>query len=253
LKIREITSSKNRDYGIFTQILTGRGIKKHRLTLMAGLKSVREVLRDYPEKCQAALTSGPGRVEVSLPPETTLYRIDGELFDKLDIYGTGPPLLVLKTDPLPRWLDSDRPTGCTLFIPFQDPSNVGAVIRAAAAFEVARVVILEEAANPFHHRSLRAAGSTVFRIPIFQGPSLKQLGETGEPLFTLDRQGQEVRGFKFPRAFGLAPGLEGPGLPDSLKRLPKLSVPINPAVESLNAAMAVGIVLYEWRRGERET
>ena len=44
------------------------------------------------------------------------------------------------------WSDKDHGTGCTLFIPFQDPGNVGTVIRSAAAFGVSKVVLLKEAA-----------------------------------------------------------------------------------------------------------
>ena len=70
------------------------------------------------------------------------------------------------------WSDDEPwPDGCTLFVPFQDPENVGAVIRSAAAFGVARVVLLREAAHPFHPRSSRAAGPALFQVPLQVGPA----------------------------------------------------------------------------------
>lgn len=250
MRTREITSLNNPAFRIYSQILSGRGLKKHGLTIMSGLKQVREVVRDFPDKLEAVLTAGPGRLPFGVPEGTALTRLDKELFDQLDLYGTGPPLAIIRVEPLLPWDDRNWPPGCSLFIPFQDPGNVGAVIRTAVAFEVPRIVLLKEAAHPFHHRTLRAAGTAAFTIPMFQGPSLRDLEEVETPLLTLDRGGQDIGGFRFPETFGLLPGLEGTGLPAGLKRLKALSIPVSPRVESLNAAMAVGLALYEWRRGK---
>ncbi len=123
----------------------------------------------------------------------------------------------------------------------------------AAAFGVSRVVLLKEAAHPFHHKSTRAAGSTLFRVPILEGPSIRGLRRLSEPLIALSPDGQDVAGYRFPPVFGLVPGLEGPGIPAGLKRQVTLSIPMAPGVESLNSSLAAGIVLYLWRRGVDET
>jgi 16S rRNA (guanine527-N7)-methyltransferase len=134
-------------------------------------------------------------------------------------------------------------------VPFQDPENVGAVLRSAAAFGVARVVLLQEAAHPFHPRSARAAGSALLRVPMLQGPSITALVTQRAPLLALSANGCDVGGFTFPSRFGLLPGLEGPGLPESLRTPAALSIPMQPGTESLNAAAATAIALYVWSRG----
>ncbi len=56
------------------------------------------------------------------------YRLSKPLFKELDVAGTNSPLLLVNVPPLPAWSDDQPwPEGCTLFIPFQDPENVGAV------------------------------------------------------------------------------------------------------------------------------
>jgi tRNA G18 (ribose-2'-O)-methylase SpoU len=126
---------------------------------------------------------------------------------------------------------------------------VGAVIRTAAGLGVSRVVILKEAAHPFHPKSVRVAGSSIFRVPILEGPPLKELVTSGAPLITLSPKGEDVDKYQFPSSFCLVPGLEGPGIPECLERAATLAIPMKNGVESLNAAMATGIVLYLWQRG----
>ncbi|MFX0200597.1 MAG: TrmH family RNA methyltransferase, partial [Candidatus Hodarchaeota archaeon] len=58
---------------------------------------------------------------------------------------------------------------------------------------------------------------------------------------------RDIAKYKFPSSFGLLPGLEGPGLPDNLKQMTSLAIPMEPRVESINAALATGIALYLWR------
>jgi 16S rRNA (guanine527-N7)-methyltransferase len=133
-----------------------------------------------------------------------------------------------------------------LFIPFQDPENVGAVIRSAAAFGVVRVVLLREAAHPFHPRSSRAAGPALFQVPLLQGPSIHDLGSRHVPMIALDTSGPELNECPFLPRFGLVAGLEGPGLPERLRQGERRRIAMVPGVESLNAGTAVAIALYAW-------
>lgn len=245
--IKEITSRSNPEYKMFIRLLKGQGVKKHGLTLISGLKQALEVAKDFPERCEGVI-SGKGALSwEGLPEGAPRYLLSDDLFREVDMHGTGPPILLVRVARLPLWEARSRPPGCTLFIPFQDPVNVGAVIRCAAAFGVARVVLLKESAQPFHHKSIRAAGSTVLRVPLFEGPSIQQLATTEFPIITLSAGGKRLDAHTFPPSFGLLPGLEGPGLPREAAHFPALAIPMEPGVESLNAAVATGIALYVWR------
>ena len=56
--------------------------------------------------------------------------------------------------------------------------------------------------------------------------------------------------FEFPESFCLVPGLEGPGIPESLDGARNVSIPMANGIESLNAAMATGIMLYLWQKSK---
>jgi tRNA G18 (ribose-2'-O)-methylase SpoU len=205
-------------------------------------------MEDFPDRCVGLVVSNKQDVpKESMPDQITIYRLAIDLFREMDVHGTNQPILQIRVDPLPEWSDKHWPSGCTLFVPFQDPTNVGAVIRSAAAFGVSRVVMLREAAHPFHHKSVRAAGSTILRVSLLEGPSIKELVKTRVPLITLSPKGKNIASYKFPTTFGLLPGLEGPGLPESLRHATSLAIPMEPSIESINAALATGIALYMWR------
>jgi 16S rRNA (guanine(527)-N(7))-methyltransferase RsmG len=241
--IREITSASNPVFKRCRDILGGPGIRKHGEAILAGARIRDEVLERFPEHVLGWLTGEEGPP----PPQESIewLRLSDPLFKELDVAGTHAPLLWVRVpEPLP-WSDDDPwPKGCTLFVPLQDPENVGAVIRSAAAFGVARVVLLREAAHPFHPRSSRAAGPALFQVPLGFGPRLGELRVENAPLIALDTTGPELSEAPFPDRFGLVVGVEGPGLPPHLREGQRRRIAMQPGVESLNAAAATAIALY---------
>ncbi len=250
MKPRAITSSNNTTFKFLLKLTRGRGIMKYGEALFSGPKQIREVLTDFPDHCSGIIYSEHHEIPV-LPVslEIPFYCLSSELFRKIDIYDTGQPVLLVRVDPFSRWNDTSRPSGCTLCIPFQDPANVGAVIRSAAAFGVSRVILLKEAAHPFLPKSIRVAGSALFRVRMFEGPSLNRFNVANVPMLALSPEGKDIATFRFPPSFCLVPGLEGPGLPRHLREATLLSIPMEQGVESLNAALVTGIALYLWKRG----
>jgi 16S rRNA (guanine527-N7)-methyltransferase len=252
-EIRDILSATNPTLKLLRAVLSGRGVRKHQRAILAGARPILEVVRDFPERSLAWITPGTTPAPPGGAPESLAwYRMSPALFREVDVSGTGGPLLMVDAPLLEAWDDSTWPEGCTLFVPFQDPENVGAAVRTAAGFGVAQVVLLREAANPFHPRSVRAAGSALLRAPLRRGPSIHEFEPQGAPVFALSPIGQDVAGCRFPARFGLLVGLEGPGLPERWRSGSTLAVPMAPGTESLNAAAASAVVLYLWSR-QRDT
>ena len=244
--VQEINSSANRTFKELSSLVASKGMQKKRSALVSGEKFTHEIIENHIGRVTAWITVDDTRPPAAIPQ---WYRLAKPLFAELDVFGTGKPLIVVSVPEFALYDEKKPwPLGCTLFIPFQNPDNCGAVIRTAAAFGVERVVLLKEAAHPFHPKSTRAAGPALFKVDLQRGPSINDLSFAHMPFVSLSGEGRALAKFSFPKTFALLPGIEGPGVPAHL-RSHALSIPINPEVESLNAATATAIALYEWKRG----
>ena len=250
--VRIIESENNETYRDLRKLLTPRGIRKQKQALVFGQKQVSEALAGLPEKCVAWISPGDKNPPPDGSPRHLLwYQLAHPLYETLDTFGTSYPIVLVRVEEIPKWTPSEGlPEGCTLFVPFQDPENVGAVIRTAVAFGVAGIILLAEAANPYHPKAVRASGGAVFKANLLEGPSIRDLPE-GLPVVPLSKEGKRISDVKFPARFGLLPGIEGPGLPDKFRN-EAVSIPISPEVESLNAGVATAIALFHWTEGKSE-
>ncbi len=139
----------------------------------------------------------------------------------------------------------------------QDPGNAGAIIRTAEAFGATGVLFLKGTVSPFNAKTLRASAGSLFRVPYLHGvdaslgrAALQQNKVTlyaavpanhGTPARGLDKADLTAR-------CALAIGNEARGVSGTLRSAAlDLSIP-TVGVESLNAAVAAGIILYEARR-----
>lgn len=249
--LKKISSKNNATYKMLKDILDSRGIERHGKALLAGRRIIEEALKHHSEKCLALITKkGSSLLDqalIEIASALTHYELDKNLFSEIDVWNATDYLLLVEVKEFPVWVPEKSPDGCTLFVPFQDPVNVGAVIRSAAAFGVSAIVFLQESAHPFHPKSTRAASGNLFSIPMFTGPSIKSLYKEDFPLFVLEMDGEDIRNIKPPEKFGLLCGMEGPGVPDRIKssaNVTRIRIQMSKSVESLNAAVATSIALY---------
>jgi len=136
----------------------------------------------------------------------------------------------------------------------QDPGNAGTLLRAAEAFGATGVLFLKGTVNPFNPKCLRASAGSVFRVPLLAGVTSEILEDRGLKIYALAAHA----GIPLPQAdfrgnCALIAGSEGHGVsPELLRNAHPLHIPSR-GVESLNAALAAGIALYEARRQRDES
>jgi len=222
-----------------------RGIERFRQCLVFGKKVVREMVVRHPGRCLELLCSAGDRDPFPLPAHVRTHTLPRALFNTIDSFGTGGPILICTVPPLPRVDLMVQPQGLELLCPLGDPTNVGALIRTAAAMGVRQVVLLKESAHPCHPKATRAASGAMFDVQLVQGPSIRDLPEPATWV-TLHARGENMAVFPWPEDVRLVVGEEGPGLP----RVPSsrcLAIPMTDAVESLNAVVAASMALYAYR------
>jgi TrmH family RNA methyltransferase len=143
----------------------------------------------------------------------------------------------------------------------QDPGNVGTLIRTAHALGAVGTVVLRGTADPTSPKALRAAMGATFRHPVValddaafitwarhQGLTLWAAAADGVTLpraLTTRERGQQAG------AIAVIVGNEGAGIRPQLNAVSaqRVAIPLAPGAESLNVAVAAGILLYEVTRG----
>ncbi|HWL48551.1 MAG TPA: RNA methyltransferase [Acidimicrobiia bacterium] len=172
---------------------------------------------------------------LTLVESTALGRVTGTARPR------GPAAVIAVPAPTP-------PTGRDMIVAWglSDPGNVGTLIRTAAAFGWEFGYTMGTA-DPWAPKVLRAGAGGHFRVAVTPVESLQTLEGAG-----LATVAMVVRGGVSPDALGsgshaLLVGEEAPGLPPDVieQSAHKVSIPMPGGMESLNAAMAAGIVIYE--------
>jgi TrmH family RNA methyltransferase len=137
----------------------------------------------------------------------------------------------------------------------QDPGNLGALLRAAEAGGATGVVVCGTSASPFSWKAVRGSMGSVLRLPVAAGASAEAL-LTSARAFGVRSIASVARGGEAPDAMDwrarvlLFVGGEGPGLaPETTAACDaRVTIPMQPPVESLNVAVAAALLVYEARR-----
>jgi RNA methyltransferase, TrmH family len=188
---------------------------------------------------------------------TRVARVTGELFSRIaDRDGPAGLAAIVRAQAVPL-AALEVPAGA-LFVVLHEPGNpgnVGTIIRTASAVGAAGVILTGAAADPYDPAAVKASMGALFEVPVAAAASAREFldwSDRRQVTVTAasargDRSCWEA---EFPMPLALLLGSEGAGLPDWLLDRAGLHVriPMVGTAESLNLAVAAGVLLYEVRR-----
>jgi RNA methyltransferase, TrmH family len=169
--------------------------------------------------------------------------VDPEVLAKVSSLGSGTRALAVYQE---RWASAPAGPRCVALWGVRDPGNVGTVLRSALAFGASSVAVGPNTADPYGPKAVRASMGAVFSVPLVR---VERVGELpGERVALVARAGAPLAELGADGPISLVVGAEREGLaPEVVEGCDRTAhIPI--ASESLNAAMAATVALYELSR-----
>jgi TrmH family RNA methyltransferase len=186
--------------------------------------------------------------------EAEVIQLPPGIFDSICTTETPQDIVGLVHPRSWSWEDISRsPSLMVVLDRIQDPGNAGTVIRSAEAFGASGVVFLSGSARISNPKLLRATAGSIFRIPFLEGiePSevAGRLAQSKAALFALNAQGKNcVSEVDFRQSCAIIAGNEGSGISEEFRTIARQISIRTFRVESLNAAVACSVALYEASR-----
>ena len=176
--------------------------------------------------------------------------VPGSLFDEIAVLPAGVGMLAVVDTPVPA-LD-DAAEFCLLVDDVQDPGNLGSMLRSAAAAGVSHAFLSPHCAFAWSPKVLRAGMGAHFHLAVHEDVDLpawsrKYRERGGRVVATVRDGGDDLYRAKLARPLAVAIGNEGVGLTPAMLDVAsdRVTIPMPGHIESLNAAAAAAVVLFE--------
>jgi len=241
-----ITSRKNPLLQQVRRLLTSRKEREQTGLFVAdGTKLLEEAVRWCPGLDTVILSDS---VAAEVPEDVRLVRVPEDVMESISPMQTPQGALFLCR--LPEKTAFAPKPGMLLLDGIQDPGNLGTILRTADALNVP-VALLEGCADPYSHKVVRASMGAVFRMAVQQTTweeAREQCEKAGIPVAVTALSGRAVD-LRQAAVENLAVviGSEGQGVRQEILENAgqELIIPMNPRCESLNAAVAAAIVMWQ--------
>lgn len=245
---QRITARKNPLLQQVKKLLSSRRERENAGLFVAdGTKLLQEAVRWYPGLHTVILSDG---VEAQVPDGVRVVRVPEDVMESISPMQTPQGALFLCT--LPEKKPFAAKPGMLLLDGIQDPGNLGTILRTADALDIP-VALLEGCADPYSHKVVRASMGAVLRTTVCQttwAQARAACAEAGIPIgvTALTDAAQDLRQADI-RSMAVVIGSEGRGVrPEVLEQADRaLIIPMNPRCESLNAAIAAAIVMWQMK------
>ena len=246
---QKITSRKNPLLQQVKKLLSSRKARQEAGLFAAdGTKLLDEAVKFCPGLDTVILSEG---VEAKVPDRVKVIRVPGDVMESISPMETPQGALFLCK--LPEKTKFQPKKGCVILDGIQDPGNLGTMLRTADALDVP-LVLLEGCADPYSHKVVRSSMGAVFRTGVAEA-SWEQVAaackKAGIPVAVtaFSDRAEDIRKAELNRC-AVVIGSEGQGGRKEILSSAdmELIIPMNERCESLNAAIAAAIVMWQMKQ-----
>lgn len=236
----QVSSEKRKRNGLF--VLEGLRICKDACD--NGIKFDKLIVSDAAAEKYAADTE-----KFSLISDEC-YKIPDSLFKKISDTKTPQGIIAVAKMPVTGSCGIDKNGKYIALENVADPSNLGAISRTAEALGVNGIILSSDGCDPYSPKALRASMGTLLRVPVFVTESFDEtLKSTGLKRYAcvVDKTAESIKEQSFGNGSVVMIGNEANGLTDSAKQSADVlvTIPMTGRAESLNAAAAAAIAMWE--------
>ena len=189
------------------------------------------------------------KIDTDLPQYTRIYFAENDLINSISQLKSTPGLLFSCRKNLLSC--GDYHSGTHLLLDdIQDPGNAGTILRSASAFGIKTVIFTEGSADVYNPKSVRASMGAIFRQPscVLTYDEIYELKKSGIKFIGASNESgaSDIRNVSFKDSVIII-GNEGRGLSGELRAIcnEMVSIPLSPGNDSLNAAVAASILMWE--------
>lgn len=244
-----ITSRKNPYLQQVKKLLSSRKERESTGLFVAdGTKLLQEAVRFWPGLDTVILSDG---IEAELPGHVRVLRVPSDVMEAISPMAA--PQGAVFVCRLPEKIAFAPKAPMLLLDGIQDPGNLGTILRTADAMDVP-IALLEGCADPYSHKVVRASMGAVFRAPVVQttwAEAKHALRDAKIPVAVtaLSEKASDIRQSNV-QNMAVVIGSEGQGVRQEILDVAdnQLIIPMNPHCESLNAAIAAAIVMWQMKQ-----
>jgi TrmH family RNA methyltransferase len=253
-----ITSTSNSKVKLARALHRRRYRYQERRFLVEGVRLLEEVVRAgilpafvfYTDDVRAD-TRGQALLDELSQLTSDVYRVTDKVFQA--IAGTVTPQGIIAVVPFSETLIPADPTLILIVDGLQDPGNLGTLLRSAEAAGVDHMILTPGTVDPYNPKVVRAGMGTHFRLPMTVSDDWGEIARliADRPIWLADVTARRAYyDVDWTQPSALIIGSEAHGAGSEARRLASgsIAIPMNGDAESLNAAIAASVILFEARR-----
>ena len=265
--MKEITSKDNPTYKEARRLLRKKYRDQTGMFLMEGPRPVRDAVKEGTRLAYVFIrASGAGEDETTelagLCAENNIdcVLLSDELFDGISDTENSQGVIGAAHKKAPADAGDQDTAGRILILDrLQDPGNIGTIIRTAEAAGFGTLIAMKGTGDVYSPKTVRAAAGSLLRVNVFEGytasDAVSYCQARSVRIIASDLEGSvEYTAADLTGRIALVIGNEGSGISDEIRQSAdtKVRIPMRGNIESLNAAVAAGVLMYETMRQTRD-